>query len=125
LSTWKKLSRDCERSAHMLKRAGYLRGCINRAYYAVYSAATMHLLACGYVPESRREGPPHGDILNLTARIRSIPRAKLDAIDSRIRALHKMRLHADYFASKTVDARMAEASLVLCRGILKELESYE
>lgn len=121
MNEWKKLSRDCERSAQKLRDSGYLRGCVNRAYYAAYSAATMLLLANGYTPGARREGPPHGDVLDMTGRVTSIPADRLDIISQKMRTLYKMRLDADYFAKRTIDARMAQASLLICRSVLKEL----
>jgi len=120
INAWKKLSRDDERSAQKLKDAGYLRGCISRAYYAVYSAATMHMLASGYIPDARKEGPPHGEVLNLVGRIDSISRERLEMISGKIRILYRMRLDADYFANKNVDARMAGTGLTICRSVLKE-----
>ncbi len=121
MNEWKKLSRDCERSAQKLRDSGYLRGCVNRAYYAVYSTAAMQLLANGYVPEARREGPPHGDVLSLAGRILSIRPDRLETISERIRTLYRMRIWADYYAKKTVDSRMAETSLAICRNVLKDL----
>jgi len=67
----------------------------------------------------------HGEILNIDLRVRSIPQGRLDLIGRNIRTLYKMRLDADYYPKKTVDARMANHSLVLCRSVLKELERYE
>lgn len=121
MSKWKKLSKDCEHSAQKLKDSGYLRGCVNRSYYAVYSAVTMLLLANGYIPEARREGPPHGDVLNLVGRVSSMRRERLEIIGEKTRTLYKMRLDADYFATRTIDARMAKTSLIICRSVLKEL----
>jgi len=121
LNQWKKLSRDCEMSAQKLKEAGYLRGCLNRAYYAVYSAATMQLLANGYSPEPRREGPPHGEVFNLCGKIAALSDERLGRISEQIRILYRMRLDADYFARKTVTMRMAGTGLTMCRAVLKEL----
>lgn len=121
MNQWKKLSTDCERSAQKLKDSGYIRGCVNRAYYAVYSAATMLLLANGYIPDARREGPPHGDVLNLAGRIASISPERLENISEEIRILYRMRLDADYFAKKRVDMRMAQTSLTMCRSIMRKL----
>jgi uncharacterized protein (UPF0332 family) len=122
VNEWKKISGDKLRSAEKLRDSGYLRSALSRAYYAAYSAVTMHLVADNYVPPSSdRERPGHAESQSLVLRLPSLSKNDAKDVREKVSRLYKFRLEADYRAKVQISRRQADQAIMICRSVLGKL----
>ena len=112
--SWDDMSLNCFKAAQSLRKLKNNRSCVNRSYYAAFSAVTHEMRKITHVFPSGYEHPPHKEMskkvkqispnLNLT----SYERAELVLI---LKRLYKAREDADYRNQTIIDDVLAKSCL--------------
>jgi len=122
MAGWNEIAIDNFKSAQKLRDLGYLRGCVNRAYYAAFSAVTF-ALGAGPAYRPGRQTPDHKLVtVLLEQHVQSLPRWQLSAVKAAVRRLYSVRIDADYPSNARIDRAIACGALRDCRVVLDGLE---
>jgi len=112
MATWDDLSNEALRAAKALQKAGYYRGCVNRAYYTVYCAAASRVVAKGVTFRHGWQNPAHEQLPGLLRnRCSKISKLNKRRLVQTLRRLRIMRTDADYRPRTTVDQTLARNAL--------------
>ena len=102
---WDEIAADNFQSANCLGKAGHWRSCVNRAYYAAFSAVT-HVLTGKASFRQNRETPEHKQVpMLIDCYLVDLP--NMSMVKAAMRRLYNERIDADYKSGRTVDEATA------------------
>jgi uncharacterized protein (UPF0332 family) len=112
MATWREMATDCRFASYEMFHYGRWRTCVNRAYFAVDSAATEALIRQGTTMPADREGPSHAKLPGMAANnLREISHSLRWQLARVIATMYKLRIMADYMPSVVVEEAEARLSL--------------
>jgi HEPN domain-containing protein len=118
---WRDIGRVGSRSAKLLYESGDYRGSANRAYYAVYHAATAVCVEHGDEFPHGRNNPPHDQLPQLILNNGDLPLGRRRQIVRLLLLLRTEREIADYRPGRTIDILNARDGLIAMTTVLKVL----
>jgi uncharacterized protein (UPF0332 family) len=118
------MSRECFRSATILREANLLRSSVSRAYYAAYCAAAGEVTKSGGTFQNQRPNPSHEALPNLlyhNLNKRKFSEPARREMKRAIMRLRGIRIVADYCPELTVSRSDVVGCLRDARRVIKGL----
>lgn len=107
MDTWRQMSEGALRGAEILLREGDYRGCVSRAYYAAYCAATSEIVKKLTTFPHGWKNPTHEKVPVYVQNNLTIAQCKKDTLSTLIKTLRLFREDADYRPHIAVDEQIA------------------
>lgn len=117
MATWAELAKWNRSAAIRLFEKDTWRGCVSRAYYAVYSGVTDALLRVPVTMPAGREGPHHVPLPEIVGHnLTMLAVRKRWRLSGLVKELYNLRCLADYRPSVIVEEDEARITL----GLMKQ-----
>lgn len=104
MGSWASISVDALKAAKLLNNAGHWRACVNRSYYAAYSAVTARIPK-GTQFSRGRQNPAHDQIPRIARQL--LPPTESRELVKDLKLLRHLREDADYRPGISVDSEYA------------------
>jgi hypothetical protein len=126
MATWMELATFNRSAAVRLFAKDTWRGCVSRAYYAVYSGVADALIRIPVAMPAGREGPHHIPLPEIIGNnLTTLAQHKRWRLSGLVRTLYDLRCLADYRPSVVVEEDEARITLGLLKQAFDLLEEAQ